>query len=89
VNTQRVLNKKHLGLAALRSTAALSARLLLRGQTNFIRMLWRFNSVYDPRKQLADHARPVKYEMTLPPAAERTPARRKLFVLQPERVATR
>ncbi len=85
VKTQQVLNRKHLGLAALRSTAAISARLLLKGQTNFLKMLWRFNSVYDPKLQLADHARPVKYEMTLPVnIAEREPlVRRKLFVLQP------
>jgi hopanoid C-3 methylase HpnR len=85
VATQQVLNRKHLGLSALKSTAAISARLLLQGQTNFIKMLWRFNSVYNPKRQLADHARPVKYEMTLPPApsAGVPIERRKLFVLQP------
>jgi hypothetical protein len=41
---------------------------LLEGQTNFVKMLWKFNSVYDPKLQLADHARPVKYEMRLPDA---------------------
>ncbi len=85
VKTQQVLNRKHLGVAALRATAAISARLLMRGQTNFIKMLWRFNSVYDPKRQLADHARVAKYEMTPPPsAAERKPlVRHRLFVLQP------
>jgi hopanoid C-3 methylase HpnR len=66
VKTQQVLNRKHLGLAALKATAGISARLLMKGQTNFVRMLWKFNSVYDPRRQLADHAQPVKYEMKLP-----------------------
>jgi hopanoid C-3 methylase HpnR len=91
VKTQQVLNHKHLGLAALRATAAISARLLLRGQTNFVRMLWRFNSVYDPARQLADHGRPVQYEMRLPPptAAEPGAARRRLFVLQPSSSAAR
>lgn len=84
VKTQRVLNHKHLGFAALRATAGIAARLLLRGQTNFVRMLWRFNSVYDPARQLADHARPVTYEMRLPPATGggRIEPRR-LYVLQP------
>jgi hopanoid C-3 methylase HpnR len=84
VTTQRVLNRKHLGFAALKATAGLSARLLLRGQTNFIKMLWRFNSVYNPKRQLADHARPVRYEMRLPamPARENVD-RRRLYVLQP------
>ena len=41
---------------------------LLRGQTNFIKMLWKFNSVYNPKLQIADHKQPVKYEISLPPA---------------------
>jgi hopanoid C-3 methylase HpnR len=69
VKTQQVLNRKHLGWAALREVGVLAAGRLLRGQTNFIRMLWKFNSVFDPRLQLADHRRPVRYEMALPPAA--------------------
>lgn len=72
VRTQQVLNRKHLGMAALRHTLALSARLLARGQTNFVRMLWKFDSVYNPRRQLADHERPVRYEIALPQPALRT-----------------
>ena len=34
-------------------------------------MLWKFNSVYDPVSRLADHARPVLYEMPLPPKPTR------------------
>jgi hopanoid C-3 methylase len=44
------------------------AGLLARGQTNFFKMLFKFNSVYNPNLQLADHARPVTYEMSPPPA---------------------
>jgi hopanoid C-3 methylase len=69
VRTQQVLNQKHLGWAALRDVAGIALRLLARGQTNFIRMLWKFNSVFNPKLQLADHARPVRYEMRAPPAA--------------------
>ena len=58
---------KHLGFTALRETAFISAKLLLRGQTNFVKMLFKFNSVYNPKLQLADHERPVKYEISLPP----------------------
>src|SRR6202000_928533 len=39
VKTQQILNKKHLGVAALKATAAISARLLMKGQTNFVKML--------------------------------------------------
>ena len=33
-------------------------------------MLFKFNSVYDPRLQMADHARPVRYEISPPPPAQ-------------------
>jgi hopanoid C-3 methylase HpnR len=69
VATQRVLARKHLGFAALRDTARIAMKNLLRGQTNFIRMLWKFDSVYNPKLQLADHATPVRYELSLPPEA--------------------
>jgi hopanoid C-3 methylase len=85
VATQQVLNKKHLGFAALKSVSWLVAKLLLKGQTNFVKSLWTFNRVYNPNNQLADHRMPVKYQMKLPvPAAEGTPIdRHKLFILQP------
>lgn len=67
VETQQVLNRKHLGARQLWGTARNVARLLARGQTNFLKMLFKFNSVYDPKLQLADHARPVRYEMSPPP----------------------
>ena len=67
VKTQQVLNTKHLGWTALKSTAKIAAGHLLRGQTNFVKMLWKFNSVYNPALQLADHRQSVQYEMALPP----------------------
>jgi magnesium-protoporphyrin IX monomethyl ester (oxidative) cyclase len=42
VRTQGVLNRKHLGVAALKATASIMARLALRRQTNFLKMLWKF-----------------------------------------------
>ena len=72
VKTQQVLNQKHLGWEALRSTTRIAAGHLLRGQTNFVKMLWKFNSVYNPKLQLSDHAKPIKYQMTLPPAPQET-----------------
>ncbi len=83
VKTQQVLNKKHLGWALLKSTAKIAAGHLLRGQTNFVKMLWKFNSVYDPKLQLADHQRPVKYEMTLPAATQEKINSKLLYVLPP------
>ncbi|QEH32844.1 B12 binding domain protein [Aquisphaera giovannonii] len=67
VRTQQVLNRKHLGWSAAKALAGILARNLARGQTNTLKMLWKFNSVYDPALQIADHSAPVRYEMTLPP----------------------
>jgi hopanoid C-3 methylase HpnR len=67
VDAQRVLNQKHLGFKTLKKVAGIAFKLALRGQTNFLRMLWKFNSVYNPKLLLADHAQPVRYQMPLPP----------------------
>ena len=71
VETQRVLSIKHLGFSALREAAGLAVGRLLRGETDFVRMLWKFNSVYDPRLQIADHQQPVRYEISPPPAGNK------------------
>ncbi|MGB6455311.1 MAG: hopanoid C-3 methylase HpnR [Streptosporangiaceae bacterium] len=66
VRTQAVINRKHLGMRAVAGAARVLAGNLARGQTNFARMLWRFNSVYNPSRQVADHHRAVHYELPLP-----------------------
>jgi hopanoid C-3 methylase HpnR len=80
VATQRVLSMKHLGFAALRDTARIAVKNLLRGQTNFIRMLWKFDSVYNPKLQLNDHRLPVRYQISLPPAPQEQVDRKTLYV---------
>jgi hopanoid C-3 methylase HpnR len=80
VETQRVLACKNLGWGALCQCAGLVIRKLLRGQTNFFRMLWKFNSVYNPELQLADHRRPVKYEISPPPPSVATVQRNMLYI---------
>ena len=69
VKTQQVLNRKHLGWSALKGTAKIAAKLALKGQYNFIRMLWKFNQVYNADLLLADHAGPTPYAMAPPPPA--------------------
>jgi hopanoid C-3 methylase HpnR len=81
VKTQRVLNGKHLGWQALTEVTKLAASRLVRGQTNFLRMLWKFNSVYDPALLLADHGKAVDYEMALPPPAQERVDAGRLYVL--------
>jgi hopanoid C-3 methylase len=80
VETQRVLSLKHLGFAALRETAGIAAGRLIRGQTNFVQMLWKFNSVYNPELQIADHRQPVKYEISLPPPHTDHPDRQSMYI---------
>jgi len=80
VEAQRILAYKHLGWTALRECAGIVIRLLLRGQTNFLRMLWKFSNVYHPELQLADHRQPVKYEISLPPPAVATVKRGALYI---------
>jgi len=66
VKTQAIINRKHLGVSAVTGTLGILARQLAHGQTNFLRMLWKFNSVYNPRRQYAEHFREVTYELPLP-----------------------
>jgi len=61
VETQQVLNKKHLSWSALRQVGFLAGKLLLQRQTNFIKSLWKFNSVYNAERLLDDHRRPLRY----------------------------
>ncbi|MEJ2034206.1 MAG: radical SAM protein, partial [Deltaproteobacteria bacterium] len=74
IATQSVLNKKHLGFGALLRAAHIAGGLLLQGQTNFIRMLWRFNKVYNPEQRYQDHFQEVRYSL-LPPAPAPSSAR--------------
>ena len=85
VRTQAVLNRKHLGFSGLKSVAAIAGRLALRGQTNFIRSLWKFSQVYSTKRQMADHARPVTYGMRPPAAPVAKPKASDLFVHAPMR----
>jgi len=80
VNTQAVINRKHLGFAALKDVSMLAARLVLRGQTNFVRSLWKFSRVYSADRQSSDHSRPVTYAMRPQAATPTKPRARNLFV---------
>ncbi|MGP3948119.1 hopanoid C-3 methylase HpnR [Streptomyces sp. 7N604] len=79
VRTQAVINRKHLGLRTAIGAMGVLGRNLARGQTNFARMLWKFSRVYNPTRQLADHAREVRYELPLPQRRE-APGRQDLFI---------
>ncbi len=83
VKTQSVISRKHLGWSAVRQAGTLAIKSLLRGQTNFPRMLWKFNSVYNPERQFADHQQPVTYEMRPPRVLTVKPTKEDLYVHAP------
>jgi hopanoid C-3 methylase len=83
VKTQRALYRRHVGWRALVAHAGIATRNLMRGQTNYMRMLWKFNSVYDPALQLADHAREVRYAMRPPPAQIAAPVDPRALYIHP------
>ena len=66
VRTQQVLNRKHLGWAASEARPP-SRPGCSRGQTNFVRSLWKFTPCLQRRAPARRPRRPVAYEMRLPP----------------------
>lgn len=66
VETQRVMFTKHMGWAAMRDVTKTIIGNLLRGQTNFVKNLWKFDKVFNPALQLADHQMPIQYRMKPP-----------------------
>lgn len=69
VKTQQVLNYKHLGWKAVKDYFLILASRLAHGQTNFAKMMWKFHSVYNAKRQFAEHSMPQKYEIRLPETA--------------------
>lgn len=80
VKTQEVLNRKHLGMAALWGVGSLALKLLWQGQTNFLRMLWKFSQVYNAQRQYADHQRPLSYSLAPPPETVTTVKTADLYI---------
>jgi hopanoid C-3 methylase HpnR len=85
VKTQAVLARKHLGTAALGQTTGIVGRQLLHGQTNFVKMLWKFGNVYNADRQYAEHLRAARYLLTPPHGAAAPPDRKDLYVHAPPR----
>ncbi len=63
LHTQRVLYGKHMNWWTAPKLARELAQNLVRGQTNFMRGIMNYGKVYNVEKMLADHARPVDYEL--------------------------
>ena len=85
VTTQRAIYAKHIGWRTIWKAGSLAAKLVAHGQTNFVKSMLKMNSVYRTDLLLADHIRPVAYEIPLPPAREEFKAAtgRSLYVHAP------
>jgi hopanoid C-3 methylase HpnR len=66
VTTQRAFYRKHMGWRRLMKVGGVVAGQLARGQTNFLGSLFNLERVFRPEYLLADHAKPVDYEIPLP-----------------------
>ena len=86
VKTQQVLNKKHMGWQALGSATSIVAGHLARGQTNFVKSLWKFGGQYDVQKLLRDHREETRYPIALPERKADKIDARALYILRPELV---
>ncbi|HEY6792519.1 MAG TPA: hopanoid C-3 methylase HpnR [Trebonia sp.] len=86
VRTQAVLARKHLGFQALTKTTGIVARQVLHGQTNFARMIWKFNQVYNADRQYSDHLREARYLLQAQaPRPVKAADRKELYVHVPVR----
>jgi magnesium-protoporphyrin IX monomethyl ester (oxidative) cyclase len=88
VASQNIINRKFMGWRTLLDAGHVVAGHLLRGQTNFLKMLFKFSRVYNPKRQLADHHRPVVYAMR-PPMTASVPAVQELMIHTIERRRSR
>src|SRR5262245_23846381 len=86
IKTQQILFKKHMGWRSLRACASIAAGHLMRGQTNFVKSLWKFGSQYDVQKLLGDHRGETRYPIALPERKAAKVNARDLYILRPELV---
>jgi hopanoid C-3 methylase len=82
VATQLAIYRKFSGFRQLAEVAGTVGRLLLRGQTNFLKSLFLLERVFRPELLLADHAAPTQYEIPLPAMAA-APGRSQLYIHTP------
>jgi hopanoid C-3 methylase len=86
VKTQEILNRKHLGWGAIPKYGFPAVRALMRGQTNYVKMLWKFARVVNENRQYNDHQHPVTYEMKPPKPVAAKPNPAELFVHMPAKL---
>ncbi|MGA2585376.1 MAG: radical SAM protein, partial [Tepidisphaeraceae bacterium] len=63
VKTQEIINKKFMGWRTAVAVSKILAGQLARGQTNFLKMLFKFSKAYNVDRFYADHFKEVEYSM--------------------------
>ena len=86
VKTQEIMNRKHLGWGAIPKYGFPAVRALMRGQTNYVKMLWKFAKVVNENRQYKDHQQLVTYEMKPPRPIAAKPKPDDLFIHIPAKV---
>jgi magnesium-protoporphyrin IX monomethyl ester (oxidative) cyclase len=66
VKTQEIINRKFMGWKTAAAVSRILLGQLLRGQTNFLRMLFKFSKAYNVDRFYADHFKEVEYAMRRP-----------------------
>ena len=66
VKTQQIINQKFMGWRTAVAVSKILAGQLARGQTNFLKMLFKFSSVYNVDRFVTDHDKPVQYNLRRP-----------------------
>ncbi|MFB3787687.1 MAG: hopanoid C-3 methylase HpnR [bacterium] len=85
VRTQSIINAKFMGWRTAAAVSRVLAGQLLRGQTNFLRMLFKFPRVYRAARFYHDHFRPVRYTMRHPQPGLTRPSARDRMIHQAEK----
>ena len=66
VKTQEIINRKFMGWRTAVALSKILAGQLIRGQTNFLKMLFKFSKAYNVDRFYKDHFADVKYSMRRP-----------------------
>lgn len=66
VKTQEIINRKFMGWKTAVAVSKILAGQLMRGQTNFLRMLFKFSKTYNVERFYGDHFKEVTYAMRRP-----------------------
>jgi magnesium-protoporphyrin IX monomethyl ester (oxidative) cyclase len=87
VKTQEIINRKFMGWRTAVAVSRILMGQLARGQTNFLKMLFKFSKAYNVDRFYGDHFKEVKYAMRRPTEYKRKMAPQDLLVHLPTRGA--